>query len=977
MPSLAAMRANVSADNGVDQESLGRQQANLLARGLANDPDNAQLRGALANFGPDINPDTLRALGLTPPEQDDGIMDRIQRGAMGGISSLFDIIDRPSQAVLQAGAAGARGESVLGGLWGGLSGRGERTTLTEAIHGQGAKPNGIAGAIFDFAGTVATDPTSYLTAGVKPLAQFGLRTLVREGAPEAAEAVARLGMRGAIREGLTSEEAIRTVLTRAGATAGLDGARLEGAVTRQFQALSRSGGGGIRFAGHSLPGTTGRRLLGGQSLRSRIGAEGLETFAREGGAGRRTLQDWLKPRAGVGRAYGANVVRDLGQAESAGKGLASRGIAETAPEIARSLGRLNPTEVDAAYRGILDGTVDRLSLSDDLRDSIDTLEGIANLNKRTGRLHNIEVTSLDELVAGRPGQQSLLDEVGGDGVRLAEQTAEEARNVPQLLLQQTMDLHKSIGFQDTLNRMTTLVDDTGRKLVHTDPMSLEARAAGATHKVTLPNGQAVYVPKVIHEEVSKNLDILMNDKGMQAMSRFLNRSNTLWRSYATVFPAGMGFFSRNAVGNVMNTFYAGMRNPAEFGRMAKIQATIKRRGVEGLTSSQRSLYERAIEQNVIDSGFFLRETSGTLQEAERRLAGNPSLPERLVQGLGEAPNSRLGKVATGINPANPENFALSAGRKVNTALENNARLALFADGLRNGLSAEDAAIRVKKYLFDYSDLTAVERHAIKPWIAFYTFMRNNVPLQVETLLKNPGKITGQLHAVQASQANLSGGTPDGPLPNSMLNLGGVPIGGKIAQIDLPLFSAVEQLGPIASTAESLLPGGRRFDPQEAAGALLGSMSGIRGSALKAMAEIVAERSLFNGADIDHVGDRQRTLLYAIFPGIRKVERATEQITEDILPGTDRAQLLNLALGIGLQDVNDQTQTSEMFRRLDVIEDIIREMGEVPTLEDLRDAGIVPERETGDGFGDGQGGSSRLGSIRSVPSLAQLNNARNG
>lgn len=950
MPTLAGMAERMAggANAGPTQDSVGRQQANLLARGLAVDPGNDQLQDALRRFGPDISPDTLRALGLQPPEGDNGgILDSIKRGALTGVTRLLDVINRPSQAVLQAGRAGAEGGNILGGLWGGLSGRGDDVTFTEAVLGRGAQANGgLLGSAIDFVGTVATDPLSYVTAGTKPLAQVGLRTLVREGAPEAAEGIARLGLRGAIEHGLTSEEAVHAVLTRAAASTGLEGARLEGAIARQLRALETSGAGGIRFMGQTLPGTAGRRIFGGQALRSRIGADGaLETFVREGGPIRQHLGDWLQPRAGVRRALGTNVATAVGGAESAGKGVAQRGVAETVPRILEALGRTAPAEVDDAYRGILAGAVNRDALPDALSGSLSALDDVSRVNVRTGAEMGVEVPTLRSLV-----ERNAAEVAAG--------TAEHL-NAPQLLLQQTMDLHKSAGFIDTMNRLGEVVDDAGRQLLHTDPTDFRARAVGATERITLPNGTKMYAPKPIAQEITKNLDILVSDEGMRSLNRFLNRGNTLWRSYATVFPAGFGFFSRNALGNVLNTFYAGMHDPRLFGKIAKMQAAVKRRGVEALGAEERRLIEGAIEHNVIESGRFLQESSDLLGETERRLSGKPTLGDRAVQAVGAGETERGQRIAEVMHswaPTNPESVPLVAGRKINTALENNARLALYADGIQKGMSPAEAAIRVKKYLFDYADLTAVERRSIKPWVAFYTYMRNNVPLQVETMLKNPGKIAGQVHAIEATQGNFGANTPGGPLPSALIGQGGAPVGRNVLQMDLPLTSALDQIGPILHSAVAALPGGERFDPQESAADILGQLSGIRGGALKGMAEVVAGRSLFNGADIDTIGERNQTIVAALFPGVNKFQRTVERI--GLLAKGDRAQLLNLALGIGVMPINDRTQMGEMFNRLDQIEAIINEMGEIPTLEELRDSGLVPERPST----ASPTGSSRLGSL---------------
>jgi len=81
-------------------------------------------------------------------------------------------------------------------------------------------------------------------------------------------------------------------------------------------------------------------------------------------------------------------------------------------------------------------------------------------------------------------------------------------------------------------------------------------------------------------------------------------------------------------------------------------------------------------------------------------------------------------------------------------IENEMRMMLFIKHLRRGLSPEDAAARVKKFLFDYSNTSPAEKAFFRRVIPFWTFFRRNVPLQVQTLLTDPGKIAIQSKLLQ-------------------------------------------------------------------------------------------------------------------------------------------------------------------------------------------------------------------------------------
>jgi hypothetical protein len=85
------------------------------------------------------------------------------------------------------------------------------------------------------------------------------------------------------------------------------------------------------------------------------------------------------------------------------------------------------------------------------------------------------------------------------------------------------------------------------------------------------------------------------------------------------------------------------------------------------------------------------------------------------------------------------NLFLKTGFKIGKTVEDNARLAHFIDRLRKGDTAEAAAMSVKKYLFDYGDLTNIERNVLNRVFFFYSWTRKNLPLQLHSLVTTPWK----------------------------------------------------------------------------------------------------------------------------------------------------------------------------------------------------------------------------------------------
>ena len=92
-----------------------------------------------------------------------------------------------------------------------------------------------------------------------------------------------------------------------------------------------------------------------------------------------------------------------------------------------------------------------------------------------------------------------------------------------------------------------------------------------------------------------------------------------------------------------------------------------------------------------------------------------------------------------FNPTSRHFALIHAGDVVGGYVENHARLVGFINGLQEGLDFEQAAAKVKKFMIDYTDLSAFERNIGRRVFPFYSWLRKNTELEVTQLLKQPGK----------------------------------------------------------------------------------------------------------------------------------------------------------------------------------------------------------------------------------------------
>lgn len=215
--------------------------------------------------------------------------------------------------------------------------------------------------------------------------------------------------------------------------------------------------------------------------------------------------------------------------------------------------------------------------------------------------------------------------------------------------------------------------------------------------------QDIYVPEGVADDIEKivNFEAKGGDELLKGFQKYLG----VWKAYATkINPA---FHIRNAIGNAFNSWLGGM-HPATIGPLT-IKAMMGEVPAVGKYSADE--VGRALkEYGVVGSGHTgFREMNALL---------DPSTQTKLL-----------------------DNFVVKTGEYLGNSVEEGSRKALFYDQLRKGKTLEEAALHVRKYLFDYSELTDVEK-GLRNWaFPFYTWTRKNMPLQIEAILTQPGKVS--------------------------------------------------------------------------------------------------------------------------------------------------------------------------------------------------------------------------------------------
>lgn len=129
-----------------------------------------------------------------------------------------------------------------------------------------------------------------------------------------------------------------------------------------------------------------------------------------------------------------------------------------------------------------------------------------------------------------------------------------------------------------------------------------------------------------------------------------------------------------------------------------------------------------------------------------------------------------------LNPFKPTFVPLQAGANLGNFLQMTTRFGFYLSKLKQGLPHDEAMMAMKKYLFDYSELTHFERNIMRRVIPFYTWLRNNIPLQMEMMIRRPGTFANLQKTLNAiGNPEIMDKIPPGGVPQFVRNEWGIPM----------------------------------------------------------------------------------------------------------------------------------------------------------------------------------------------------------
>lgn len=255
----------------------------------------------------------------------------------------------------------------------------------------------------------------------------------------------------------------------------------------------------------------------------------------------------------------------------------------------------------------------------------------------------------------------------------------------------------------------------GRKFLdEAAQFGIKADSAPASYKVVAEIPGLKFEPKVA-DQLSRSYRALTNSDDINKFLKVYDGAQNWWKMWS--LGARPAYHAKNTIGNLWNNYLGGVTSPKPYGDAAAFQIKVAKGNLEGKIAGYptKDLYDAMMTRGIFGEGQYGGDITRRLEEQ--------------IQGASKNPFT--------LSTKNP---ILQGGFKMGQTIEDNARVALFIDQLNKGSSFDQAAKHVRKYLFDYGDVTPFEKDVLKRVMPFYTWSRKNIPLQLEALAIQPDKI---------------------------------------------------------------------------------------------------------------------------------------------------------------------------------------------------------------------------------------------
>lgn len=390
---------------------------------------------------------------------------------------------------------------------------------------------------------------------------------------------------------------------------------------------------------------------------------------------------------------------------------------------------------------------------------------------------------------------------------------------------------------------------------------------------------------VFEPEVAKDLQgyiRLIDPDELNVILSYYDRYMNIWKMNALAWYPGYHF--RNVVGNILNNWAAGVKDPRVY--EAAFWAWRGREGGAIKLPNKVTLPDGRVTDTLT-----YRELADLAARHGARGRGQYATVSDMMSESGIRQRTWYSPFT--IGGRSPSDYAFM----VQEAQEDWTRMAHFLDRLLKGDTPREAAASVRKYLFDYTEygLTEFERTTMRRLVPFYTWTRNNLPLQLELLFTRPGYAATHTKVFRTVEG-LSEGEGVDPEHLDEFIAGGMPLRVGTSPEGMPRYWRSLYWLPFADLAQISTAG--------ELGRFVGSSVT---PVLQAPIEAITGRTLHFGGDVERYPGQITTV-----PGLPDVPVESRWLTPamTLLPGTRALYEIQRTNPFRLIDPDDPRSAAE-------------------------------------------------------------------
>ena len=326
-----------------------------------------------------------------------------------------------------------------------------------------------------------------------------------------------------------------------------------------------------------------------------------------------------------------------------------------------------------------------------------------------------------------------------------------------------------------LNRAGAPIDPYVLASGDSTPRVLKTLATGERKSVRVANSvegmNRVAIPPDLYRDGMALNKLISAPEEVRAIGAVFDGLQQIWKTAVTsVFPS---FHTRNVMGGLAYHWMSGAAsNPLGYMKPFTEAMSVLRGGevapdtlkVLGINNISELVAEARANKVIKSGGGTIAETMTGPELARTAMQGHvPSQPtgpvDMITGGVANTAKrgaesfadrtSESGKLMKGLVAADETAGAIvDIGRKVGDFSEDTLRLGHYIAQRAKGMSPAEAASSVRKYYFDFAELTPFEKQVMRRAWPFFTWFKKNTPLVIGELLSNPGgKLAQSIRAI--------------------------------------------------------------------------------------------------------------------------------------------------------------------------------------------------------------------------------------